>query len=70
MVTTTNRELEIVTPHPANYLRTVTVALANQLKANDTGTLTVPTLLARAKSLVNKKTYIAILVTKEDNDGN
>lgn len=61
-----NTELEIVAPHSANFIRSVNSALVKQLKATDQGTLEIPTLLSRAKSLVFRKSYIAILTTKEE----
>lgn len=61
-----NTEMEIVAPHPANYLRSVTNALSTQLKQQDEGVVEVSTLLERAKSLVNKKSFIVLFTTKKD----
>lgn len=63
---TTNTEMEVIPPHPSNYIRSLTNALAKQLRENDDAFLEVPTLLSRAKSLVNKKNYVILYTTKED----
>jgi hypothetical protein len=62
---TKNTEMEIIPPHPANYVRSVTGILTKQLREQDDANLEVPTLLSRAKSLVNKKSYIILFTTKE-----
>ena len=61
-----NTEMEVVAPHPANYIRSLTLALSKQLKEQDEARLDVPTLLSRAKSLVNKKSFILLFTSKED----
>lgn len=60
-----NTETEFVPPHPTNYIRAINDAMAKQLREEDTSLLEVPTLLSRAKSLVNRKNYIALMTTKE-----
>lgn len=59
-----NTEMEIITPHPSNYVRSINNTLTKQLKAEDTGMLQVPTLLERAKALVTKKRFIILYTTK------
>lgn len=63
---TTNTEMEIIPPHPANYIRSLTMILSKQLREKDVATVEVPTLLSRAKTLVDKKNYIVLFTTKRD----
>ncbi len=68
MTTNKNAELELIPPQSANFLRSITHAIAKQLKAKDTASIGVPTLLARARALVTQKSFITLLTSKEDND--
>jgi len=62
-----NTELEFLPPQSSGYIRSINTALRKQLQNEDTATLTVPTLLSRAKALVNKDRFIMLLTVKKDN---
>ena len=61
-----NTEMVIVTPDSTAYLRALVIDLTRQFKEEDTGFMEVPTILSRAKTLVNKKEYIVFFTNRED----
>ena len=61
-----NTEVEIIIPHSSNYIRSLVNNLTNKLKQESEATVEVPTLLTRAKSLVNRDSFIMLFTTKED----
>lgn len=57
--------VEIIAPHPVNFLRAVNASMVKTLKVNTDTTFKVPTLMERAKAFVNKDRYIALYYVKE-----
>jgi hypothetical protein len=64
-----NSEVEYVPPSPSNFVRAINNAYLRVLKESDSATVNTPTLLTKAKTLVERKSFIALFSTKEVNDG-
>ena len=58
--------VEIVPPHPTNYLRAVNASLARVLLSNSEASFNIPTLLDRAKTFVDRDRYITLTYIKQD----
>lgn len=58
--------VEIVPPHPTDYLRAVNANLTRVLLNQTEASFNIPTLLDRAKTFVNKERYITLTYVKQD----
>lgn len=64
-ITADQLRLELVPPHASNFLGAINTNLVRNLKTNDTNSFVTPTLMDRAKAIVNKDRFIGIFYIKE-----
>lgn len=60
---------EVIPTHPTDFLRVVNRNMVLMLSSKDEASLTIPTLMERAKTFVNKDRYITLLYKKEPTNG-
>lgn len=64
-VTIEQLSMDIIPPHPTNFLRAVNLTMIRNLKEDTNVSFALPTLMERAKSFVNKDRFIAIFYVKD-----